>query len=461
MPEKLFLDTVHSPGLSHISYMIGHRGQAAVIDARRDVGAYLDLARQHSCEILYAFETHKNEDYVTGSRELSRRTGCRILHGEGLDWGFGETLSGGETFELGAIRLEVLRTPGHTDDSISIALADTSFSDAPVAVFTGDALFLGDVGRTDFYPDRAEEVAGLLYDSIFETLLPLGDHVLLYPAHGAGSVCGSGMASREFSTLGYERQYNPALQVEDRDEFIRNKTSEHHYKPPYFKKMEAYNQHGSAPELHELPHPRVLTPEAFAAAADDGAIVVDLREPEAFAGAFIPGSVNIPLNMIPAYAGWLLPYDTDLLLIAEEASDVATAVRYFVRLGYDRIAGYLRNGLHGWEITGRAFERIGVVTAQQLQQRIAAEKDLTILDVRKADEFQQGHLENATHIFLGELADRISEIPEDANLVTFCGSGRRASIAASILRKYGRQGVSNNLGSMAACQSLGCDIVSG
>lgn len=458
MPEKMFLETVHSPGLSHISYMIGHQGQAAVIDARRDVQPYIDLASKHSCKICYAFETHKNEDYITGSRDLARRTDCRILHGEGLDWGFGETLAGGETFELGDLRLKILRTPGHTDESISIVLADTSFSDEPVAVFTGDALFLGDVGRTDFYPDRAEEVAGLLYDSIFEKLLPLGDHVLLYPAHGAGSVCGSGMASREFSSLGYEKQFNPALQVESRQEFIENKTREHHYKPPYFQQMEEYNKAGNAPQLAELPNPQPLAAPAFESAMQNGAVAVDLREPEAFAGAFVPGSLNIPLNMIPAYAGWLLDYDHDLLLIAEEPDDVAKAVRYLVRLGYDRVSGYLRSGLQGWEVAGLEFDRIGVMTAEQLQQRIENDKELTVLDVRKKGEYQQSHIEGATHIFLGELPERVEEIPEEANIVTFCGSGRRASIAASILRKHGRRGVSNNLGSMAACQSVGCEV---
>lgn len=458
MPDKMFLETVHSPGLSHLSYMIGHQGQAAVIDARRDVQPYIDLARQHSCQINYAFETHKNEDYITGSRDLARRTGCRILHGEGLDWGFGETLAGGETFELGNIRLTVLRTPGHTDDSISIALADTSFSDEAVAVFTGDALFLGDVGRTDFYPDRAEEVAGLLYDSIFEKILPLGEHVLLYPAHGAGSVCGSGMASREFSTLGYEKQFSPALQVDSREEFIQNKTQEHHYKPPYFQQMEVYNKKGNAPQLAELPNPQPLAGPAFESAMKDGAVVVDIREPEAFAGAFVPGSLNIPLNMIPAYAGWLLDYDHDILLIADDTGDVEKAVRYLVRIGYDRIAGYLRGGLHGWEVAGLEFDRIGVMTAEQLQQRIENEKELKVLDVRKQGEYEQSHIEGAIHIFLGELPDRVEEIPQDANIATFCGSGRRASIAASILRKHGRRGVSNNLGSMAACQSVGCEV---
>ncbi len=461
MPDKLFLEVVHSPGLAHLSYMVGHRGEAAVIDARRDGQIYLDLARRHDCQITHIFETDKNEDYITGSLELQRRTGARILHGEGLDWGFGETVSDGDTFQFGGIRLGILATPGHTDESISITLADTSFSEEPVAVFTGDALFLGDVGRTDFYPDRAEEVAGLLYDSIFKKLLPLGDHVLLYPAHGAGSVCGSGMAAREFSSLGYERRNNPALQVSGRDEFIDNKVSEKHYKPPYFKQMEQYNKAGSAPALQVLPEPKAMDPGTFEQARDDGAIVLDIREPEAFAGAFVPGSLNIPANMIAAYAGWLLPFDQDLLLVVADPSDIPGVVRSLIRLGYDRVAGYLRGGLTAWEVTGRPLDSIGVMPAEELDRRLGSDQPPTVLDVRKDGEYQAGHLRNSEHVFLGELPDQAGQfVSEDRPVVTFCGSGRRASIAASILRRKGVANVANSLGSMAACKAVGCDIQS-
>ncbi len=461
MAEKMFLETVHSEGLAHISYVIGHGGQAAVIDPRRDTDAYLDIARRYQCRISHIFETHKNEDYISGAPDLQRRTGAEIFHGEGLDWGFGKTVSDSDEFALGDMLLRVLQTPGHTDDSISIVLIDTAFSDAPVAVFTGDALFLGDVGRTDFYPDRAEEVAGLLYDSIFEKLLPLGDHVLLYPAHGAGSVCGSDMAAREFSSLGYERRFNAALQVADRADFIGRKTSEHHYKPPYFSRMEEYNQHGSAPALTELPNPQPMTPEAFQQAIDNGGVVVDLREPEAFAGAAVPGSLNIPLDMVPVYAGYLLDYDIPILLVVSSTDEVPTAVRHLIRIGYDRIDGYLHDGLHGWATEGRELQTLSVVTARQLKQQLeSADTSRTVLDVRKIDEYSSGHLENAVHVFLGELPRRIDEMKAiDGPIVTFCGSGRRASIASSLLRRHGITSVSTNLGSMAACIAIGCDMV--
>jgi hydroxyacylglutathione hydrolase len=247
MASGMFLQIIRSEGLFHLSYLIGHDGRAAVIDPRRDCRIYVDMAHSRGARIEYIFETHRNEDYVIGSKELAHLTGAEIRHGGRLDFEYGRAVADGDTFDLGDLRLEILETPGHTFESISIAVTDTGFGEAPVAVFTGDALFVGDVGRTDFFPDRAEEVAGLLYESIFRKILPLGDQAILYPAHGAGSVCGEGMAEREFSTLGMERISNPVLQMKDRDVFIRFKASEHHDKPPYFRRMEKYNLEGSAP----------------------------------------------------------------------------------------------------------------------------------------------------------------------------------------------------------------------
>ncbi len=461
MPSKVLFEKVPSEGLAHLSYIVGHRGQAAVIDPRRDCEVYVEIARRREMRITHIFETHKNEDYVIGSRDLQRRTGATIHHGTGLNWGYGQLTEEGDTFELGELRLRVLATPGHTDDSISLVLVDTGSSDDPVGVFTGDALFIGDVGRTDFYPDRPREVAGLLYDSLFDKLLPLGDHVLIWPAHGAGSVCGSGMASREFSAMGYERQHNASLQVADREEFIDNKVNEHHDQPPYFRKMEELNQHGTAPELAALPNPQPMSPQGFVEAMDGGAQVVDIRDPEAYAGAFLPGSVNIPSQMIAAYAGWLLDYDHDILLVAADPSQIEPAVRTFVRLGYDRVIGYLKGGLHGWEVAGKRFRSLDVVFAKELHDSLDQPRPPMILDVRKKEEFEAGHIEGAQHIFLGDLPEKIDTLPTDRPIVTFCGSGVRASIAASLLAKAGRQEVANNLGSLAACKALGCELVAG
>jgi len=452
----MFLEIVRSEGLSHLSYIVGDGAQAAVIDPRRDSDIYLDIAYREGARITHIFETHRNEDYVIGSQDLARRSGAAIYHGAALPFGYGNAVRDGDRFELGDIELRVLETPGHTDESISLALLDKAFGASAVGVFTGDALFIGDVGRTDFYPDRAEKVAGKLYDSLFDKLLPLGDQTILYPAHGAGSVCGAGMAAREFSTLGYERKHNPRLQL-GRDEFIQFKLAEQHQQPPYFRKMEELNQAGAAP-LPELPRPAPMTAAQFAKAQQDGMVVLDVRAPEAIAGALIPGSIAIPLEMVPSFAGWYLPYDRPIGLVMADGTAVEQAVRFLIRLGYDQVIGYLDDGLHAWETSGRHYHTIPAIHADILKARIENQVDYTLLDVRSQAEYQSARLPNAFHRYVGEVAATLEDIPAARPVTTFCGSGQRAIIAASLLKKHGIDEVEVCLGSMAACRAIGCPI---
>lgn len=454
----MFLEKIKSEGLAHLSYIIGHNGHAAVIDPRRDFQVYLDIARSHGARITHIFETHRNEDYVVGSLDLARRTGAEIRHGKNLDFAYGQPVSEGDNFELGSIRLSILETPGHTYESICLVLWDTSSGQDPVGVFTGDLLFISTVGRTDFFPDRHREVAGLQYDGIFEKVLPLGDEVILFPAHGSGSVCGSGMAEREFSTIGFERKNNPALQIHPREKFVEYKIQEAPTQPPYFRKMEEYNQQGP-PRMDLLPEPAPMAAGQFERAMDEGMLCLDLRSPEAFAGAFIPDSLAIPLDMVPGYAGFFLPYDKAIGLIVDSELDVDTAVRYLIRLGFDNISGYLAGGLHAWEISGKSYDRIPAVHVDELTQRVIEQKDFTLLDVREKEELEQtGRFPGSLHIFLGELPEKINRVPRDKTVTTFCGSGKRAIIAASILKQHGFKWVEDNLGSMAACKAAGCPI---
>ncbi len=452
----MFLEMLRAEGLAALSYVIGDGEHAAVIDPQRDCERYIDIAHRNGARVSHIFETHRNEDYVVGSLDLAGRTGAAIHHGRNFDFDYGEGVGDRTEFQLGDLRLVVLETPGHTDESISIVAYDTAFSaDEAVAVFTGDALFIGDVGRTDFYPDRAEEVAGLLYDSLHRKLLPLGDQVLLYPAHGAGSVCGSGMASREFSTLGYERQHNPRLQL-SRDEFIDYKVNEHHYQPPYFREMEQANKEGR--RLTARPTPKPVGAEQIAEAMSAGLVLVDVRSPEAVCGAHIPGSLAIPLPMLSAFAGWYLPYDRPLGLVVHDYQELETAVRHLLRLGFERIEVFLDEGLHAWEISGRDYDTIPAIHARELKQRIESGDEFTLLDVRSLDEWRQGRLPGAVHIYVGELDQKREQVPADRPIVTFCGSGQRALVAASVLKQKGFEDVAVCLGSMAACRAIGCPI---
>lgn len=451
----MFLHKLKSEGLAHLSYILGDGTDAVVIDPRRDVDCYVEIAAREGARITRIFETHRNEDYVVGSVELAARTGASIHHGHALDFGYGEDVREGDCFECGALRLHVLETPGHTPESISLVLTDSHQGDTPVGVFTGDALFVGDVGRTDLVEGREREMAEALHRSLFDKLLPLGDQALLYPAHGAGSVCGENMADREFSTLGHERAHNPLLQVTDREAFVRRKLAEQHYVPPYFRRMERLNQCG-APLLHHLPPPPPLTPDAFEARRKGGARVVDLRSAQAFAGTHVPGSLSLPLALLPAYAGYLLGYDEDLLLVADDVATVRDAVARLARMDYTRVVGYLKGGLGEWESSGRAFDSIGAVHAADLDARLGSPTPPLLLDVRKLTEYQDRRLRGATHIFLGHLPGRIGELPHDRPVVTFCGSGQRAIVAASLLRAAGFEPVANAFGSMAACEAIGC-----
>lgn len=454
----MFFRKFHSPGVAHISYMIGSGGHAAVIDPRRDVDEYIEVAHNEGLKITHIFETHRNEDYVIGSEELAGMTGADIYHGSELPFEYGSTVQEGDEFKLGHVKLSILHTPGHTYESISIAVADTSFSDDPVGVFTGDVLFVGDVGRTDFFPDAAEEVAGLLYDSIFDKLLPLGDHVLLWPAHGAGSVCGANMAEREESTLGYEREHNKILQFTDRDEFIDYKVNEHHYLPPYFSRMEEYNLKGSPP-MNGLRAPGPMSANEFGDAQDDGMYVLDVRGPEAYGGAHVPGSLSIPLEFIPVFTGYLVPYDTPIGLVVESCEQARKALTYLRRIGYDDVVGYLQKGMQRWEIAGRHFEGIPQVYIGTINERLVDGEDFTLIDVRSKREYRSAHLMGAINIYVGELPERLDEIPDSRPITTFCGSGHRAIIAASILQREGFEQVENCLGSMAACYATQCPMV--
>ena len=451
----MFIEKIKSEGISHLSYMIGSQGEAAVIDPRRDTKIYHELARQNAVQIKYIFETHRNEDYVIGSCQLSKETNAHIFHGEALDFEYGETTGENDHYDIGQLRIRVLETPGHTFESLSYVLYDTSFSEEQaVGVFTGDTLFIGDVGRTDFYPEQKEKVAGLPYDSIFKKILPLGDAVLLYPAHGAGSVCGAGLANREFSTLGYEKQHNPRLQM-DRSSFIDFKVNEHHYQPPYFKKMEALNLSG-AKILPPTQAPEVVTAEKLENYTKDSEWqVIDIRSAEAFAGAHIPGALALPLSMVPAFGGWFLSYDKSLAVICENPSHIETLNTYLQRMGYSQIKAFLGGGMSTWETRGLDFESTPGISVHTLKSWQKESRPHTLLDVRSQNEYTSIHVPQSQHVYLGHLPEQLETIPRHQPVITFCGSGQRALIAASLLQRSGFEQVFVCLGSLKAWKQAG------
>jgi hydroxyacylglutathione hydrolase len=442
----MFIQKIKTQGLAHLSYVLGSAGEAAIIDPRRDVDVYLDATFGAGLRITHIFETHRNEDLVSGAKILSELTGAPVWHGPNPaePVAYARTAREGMSFDIGSVRLDVLETPGHTDDSISLAIFDREFDDSAVGVFTGDALFVGDVGRTDFYPDRAAEVAGLLYDSL-QKLQRLGDQALIYPAHGAGSVCGSGMAEREFSSIGHERRNNQRLQITDRQAFIEAKLAERHQQPPYFALMEHLNTIGS----ESAPAPLQRPPRTLDQIDQDRTILVDIRGIADFAGAHIPASLCIPDDMLAAFAGWLLDPDSSLTLIARDPGQARQAAITLARIGYDNVCGF-HAGIMPTATSDRSFDTLRMVGSDIVEKRLADRDGWELLDVRSPDEFEDGHIDGARNIYLGHLPAKLASIDNRKSLTVMCGSGARATIAASYLRRNGAADVDVYLGSWKA-----------
>jgi hydroxyacylglutathione hydrolase len=445
----MFFETIRSEGLAHNSYLIGTDGVAAVVDPRRDCGVYLERAAAHEAAITRIFETHRNEDYLVGSPELARRTGASIHHGARLDFAYGSPARHGERFELGPLVVEVLETPGHTAESLSFVLYDQG---EPFMVFTGDALFAGSVGRVDLMSDETAANAAALYDSLHDQLLSLPDGTMVCPAHGAGSVCGVRIHDLPLSTIGHERATNPVLAM-DREPFIAEKAAELTYRPPYFRRMEALNRSGPpAP-----PERSLLTPLDPAGLAEMQ--VVDIRSPTAFGAGHVPGSLSIWRGGLASYIGWVLDYDRPIALVDDFDLDLDRVAAHFVRLGFDNLAGYLGGGFESWFRTGRPVGHFPVWTVHDLRDHLGG---VTVLDVRDGNHrAEQGAIPGSLHIYVGELASRLDEVPRDRPIATHCDVGYKGSLAASLLSSHGFDAVANVLGGFAAWKSAGFPVEKG
>lgn len=451
----MLFERVESEGLSHYSYLIGEGTEAAVIDPRRDVAVYIEKATQAGMRIKHVLETHRNEDYVVGSRELAEVTDAIIWHSaEGdLDYGYGRGIRDGHTLDVGRLTLKALHTPGHTLGHMSYLLHDPD--GAPWILFSGDALFAGDVGRTDFYgEERLGEMTGLLYDTLFNTLLPLGDEVILCPAHGAGSACGTSIAERTWTTIGLERRHNSQLQHTDREAFVANVGKMLEY-PAYFEMMEVLNLEGP-PLVGSGPFVPPLKPYEFAAKATD-AQVVDTRLELGFSAAHVPGALSIWEANLSRFAGWFVTYDRPVLLVSE-TNDVRTSVRYLRRMGYDNVVGFLAGGMLAWHTAGLDSEGVDTVTVQDLCHRLDEDKEPWILDVRSDGEVEKNPIPTAHNIHLTQLPDRLDEVLRGQRIYVFCGSGIRSMTAASLLQREGYDDVTVVLGGLAGWSSVSCPL---
>ncbi len=451
----MFIETVKSEGLSQLSYLVGGGGKAIVIDPRRDCEIYIEKAAQRGCRITHIFETHRNEDLISGAPVLASLTGAKVHHGPNAagNVAYADTVAEGDSYSTGEVRVDILETPGHTDDSVSYVLFDRSYGDEAVAVCTGDALFVGDVGRTDFYPERAEEVAGLLFDSL-QKLLALDDHVYVLPAHGSGSVCGNNMANRDFSSIGYERMHNKMLQIGDRAEFVAAKLDEHHPQPPYFRLMERLNLEGGKPT------PRSLLPMPLDLAEfqelSRHSVLADVRDVSAYLGAHVPGSLALPVEMLASFAGWLFKPERDITLIAENATQAEAATRHLTRIGFDNVQGYFALPMPAWAANALPFESVPTIGVEEVARRVNDQPDnWQLLDVRSRSEVEGGVIAGSKHIYVGHIPVKMEGLSSDKRYTVMCASGARATVAASVLLSKGLRNIDVFMGSMGAWRNAG------
>lgn len=445
--------------LAHASYMLGSEGEAAVVDPQRDVEIYLKAAEDHGLKIRHIFETHLHADFVSGHLELAARTGARIYIGGEAGATFPHVaLHDGSEVLFGKLRIHALETPGHTPEGICLVVTDEEKSSDPWAVLTGDTLFIGDVGRPDlskaFTP---QQLAGKLYDSLHGKLMKLGDQVLVYPAHGAGSLCGRSMRAERSSTIGTERLTNYALQIKSREEFIRQLTENLPARPEYFLEDAQINRAG-APALSALPELPPLSAQQVRELLQQGVFVLDVRPTADFAAAHIPGSVNIALSgQFASWAGSIVGLNARPVLVADTPEQYAEARLRLARVGIEDQRGFLQGGLVAWKQAGFDFAKLPQMTANELSERRHGHH-IQVLDVRREGEWQAGHIEGAAWFPLDNFKVSAPEIDPSAPVAVHCQSGYRSIIACSLLRRAGIDNVINVIGGFDAWRKAGLPV---
>ena len=440
--------------LAHASYFIGSEGIAAVVDPQRDVEIYLKEAQEQGFTIKYVIETHLHADFVSGHPELAARTGAQIYLGAKARAGFPHVdVHDGDEIRFGKCRLRFLETPGHTLESISIVVYDEERSSEPNAVLTGDTLFIGDVGRPDLGGDP-KELAAMLYDSLNTKLLTLPDAVAVFPAHGAGSLCGRAMSQDRSSTIGRERRTNYALQAADKTAFVELLTAELPERPGYFATDVELNRSGAA-QLSDLPKARALSPSEVAEAQKGGAIVLDTRDEDTFGAGHIPSAVNIGLDgQFASWAGTIVGLETDVIIVAEDDEHVGETQMRLARVGIDRAIGYLAGGMAAWRGAEMRVDMIPQLKPHDFAALISSAR-VQVVDVRRPAEWSTDHLADAVHMPLNRLLGTLEELDRKRPVAIHCKSGYRSSIAASLLQRAGFADVSNLSGGYDAWTEAG------
>lgn len=452
------IEQIYTGCLAEAAYYIESNGEAAIIDPLREVQPYLKKAQQAGATIKYIFETHFHADFVSGHVDLAGHSGAKIVYGPTAQTTFDSHIAeDGEVFKIGEVTIKALHTPGHTSESTTYLLSDKDGQ--PYCIFTGDTLFIGDVGRPDLVQKGSqtmEEMAGVLYDSLHSKILTLPDHILVYPAHGAGSSCGKNMSKETFDTLGHQKEVNYALKAANREEFIEQVTDGILPPPQYFAKNAAINKHGYASFADVQKKGLVpMDPADFEATANHmGALILDTRDPQEFAKGFIPSSINIGLS--GQFAPWVGALITDLkqpLLLVVEEGKAEEAITRLARVGYDYTIGYLQGGTGAWKEAGKDLDTISSIPVADFEKELQLQPELNVLDVRKPGEYETGHLECTSSRPLDYINEWTNEINPAETYYIHCAGGYRSMIAASILKARGVENVIDIAGGYAAIKS--------
>jgi len=460
----MYFEQFYLTCLAHASYMIGSEGEAAVVDPQRDVDIYLKAADEQNLKIRHIFETHLHADFVSGHKELAARTGAKIYIGARANAGFPHVpLTDGFELKMGAVRLRALETPGHTPESVCLVITDEkessegksseSESAQPCAVLTGDTLFIGDVGRPDLsHTHTPRELAGLLYDSLHEKLLALPDAVRVYPAHGAGSLCGRAMRAERSSTIGTERLTNYALQIASREAFIGQLTTNLPTRPDYFLEDAEINRSGAG-TLTELPPLPGLSPAEVQALLQQNANVLDIRPGDEFAAGHVPGSINIALaGQFASWAGGILGIHAKPVLIGDTDAQIEEARLRLARVGIEDLRGYLAGGVTAWQKAGLPVLKTAQISVQELNQKLreGSWRALDVLDVRREGEWQAGHIAEVQCRALDTFPQGVPAMDRERPVAVHCKSGYRSMIACSLLERAGHRNVLNVAGGFDA-----------
>lgn len=453
----MFVQQFFVKGLAHSSYLLGGTNTCAIIDPRRDIDIYLEAAKEMGMKITHILETHLHADFISGHLDLAERTGATIYAPKSAKCRFRHKAVGeGAVFQIENMRIKVFDTPGHTPEHISYVVTDKSRGPDPVAVFCGDTLFVGDVGRPDLFPGKATELAKKLYNSLHGKLLTLPDFCEVYPAHGAGSLCGRAMGAKRTSTIGYERRYNAALQIATKEEFIKSLTTNMPAAPDHFSRCSAINGKGPA-LLRELPVLAPMAPSPFKKAMEKkNTIVLDIRSYEAFGGQHVPGAYHVDFGgNFATFAGWTLPPNQNLLIVAESLAQARDAAAWLKRVGLDKAVGYLDGGMFAWAKSGLPTSHVAQLSSAEIHEMMTTGGKLSLVDVRAVGEFQARHIDGAVNVPAPELRTRYKELDKSKPVALICSTGHRSSLGAGLLKQRGFADVRNAAGGMTGYSAAG------